>query len=221
MAKGKIDYQSTVLRRFVRAPERFLEFILRTSPSFRFIAHTADTQTPITFRDWLMQEVFGVNRGPYWPVHSSSRVVGWRNILTGVETSPGSMPGCYIQAIGRIYIGDYTQIGPNVNIISANHRLEDLREHIPEEVRIGRYCWIGAGSTILPGVVLGDFTIVGAGTIVTNSFPDGYSVLVGNPARKIRSLNPEDCQLHRSDHEYHGYISADDFSSFREKNLNV
>lgn len=158
-----------------------------------FLEETRATQTPILFRDWLRQEVFGINRGPYWPVHSSSRVVNWRNVLAGIETSPGYMPGCYIQAIGKVRIGDYTQIGPNVNIISANHRVEDLREHLPSEVTIGRYSWLGAGSTVLPGVTLGDFVIVGAGSVVTKSFAEGYVVLAGNPARIIRTLAPEDC----------------------------
>jgi len=216
-----MTYQSTFLRRIVRIPEIVLEAIISRLPGMAFLEQTRNTQTPILFRDWLRQEVFGVNRGPYWPVHSSSRVVGWRNILAGIETSPGIMPGCYIQAIGRVRIGDYTQFGPNVNIISANHVVEDLREHVPQEVTIGRYCWLGAGSAVLPGVELGDFTIVGAGSVVTKSFPEGYAVVAGNPARQIRSFDPADCFEHRSEHEYHGFIRAEDFEAFRRAELDV
>lgn len=194
---------------------------MRRLPNMAFLEETRATQTPILFRDWLGQEVFGINRGPYWPVHVSSRVVNWRNVLAGIETSPGYMPGCYIQAIGKVRIGDYTQIGPNVNIISANHRVEDLREHLPSEVTIGCYSWLGAGSTVLPGVTLGDFVIVGAGSVVTKSFPEGYVVVAGNPAKIIRTLNPADCPRHRSQHEYHGYIPAAEFEAFRSKELNV
>ena len=43
-------------------------------------------------------------------------------------------------------------------------------------------------SVLLPGVELGDHTVVGAGTIVTKGFPEGYCVLVGNPARKIKKI---------------------------------
>lgn len=220
-ARRGARYQSVYLRRLVRIPEIALEAIVPRLPGMAFLTETRDTQTPIRFRDWLRQEVFGINRGPYWPVHGSSRVVGWRNILAGIETSPGGMPGCYIQAIGKVRIGDYTQIGPNVNIISANHRPEDLREHLPRDVTIGRYCWLGAGCTVLPGVTLGDFTIVGAGSVVTKSFPEGYTVIAGNPARAIRALDPAQCLEHRSPHEYNGYLRAEDFSEFRRAELNI
>ena len=68
------------------------------------------------------------------------------NIFCGIETSPGLSPGNYIQGMGKTYIGDYTQIAPNVGIISANHELEDNRKHIIEDVYIGKYCWIGMGA---------------------------------------------------------------------------
>lgn len=216
-----MTYQSRFLRRLVRIPEILLQATVSRLPGMGFLSQTRDTQTPIQFRDWLRQEVFGINRGPYWPVHGSSRVVNWRNILAGIETSPGIMPGCYIQAIGKVRIGDYTQIGPNVNIISANHRVEDLREHLPQQVTIGRYCWLGAGATVLPGVTLGDFTIVGAGSVVTKPFPEGHAVIAGNPARVIRPLNPADCLAHRSTHEYHGFVPAAEFDAFRRKELNL
>ncbi len=63
----------------------------------------------------------------------------------------------------------------------------DTRKHQVGEVRIGKYSWIG----ILPNVVLGDFTVVGAGSVVTKSFQDGYCVIAGNPARIIKKLNFE------------------------------
>jgi acetyltransferase-like isoleucine patch superfamily enzyme len=49
------------------------------------------------------------------------------------------------------------------------------------------------GAVILPSVQLGDFTIVGAGAVVTKSFEEGYCVIAGNPARVIRQLNKEEC----------------------------
>ncbi len=131
------------------------------------------------------------------------------------------MPGCYVQAIGKISIGDYTQIGPNVGLISANHTAHDLRVHEPSDVKIGRYCWIGMGAIILPNVTLGDFTIVGAGSIVTRSFPEGYCVIGGNPARKLRDLDRAVCIEHRSCFEYHGFIPKSEFDSFRKTKLNV
>lgn len=179
------------------------------------------SQTPITFEMWFRQEILGVNHGPYWPVHPTSLVMGWENVLAGVETSPGYMQGCYIQAIGRIRVGDYTQIGPNVGLISANHAKHDLRSHEPSEINIGRYCWLGMGSVVLPGVTLGDFTIVGANAVVTRSFPEGHCVIAGNPARVVRKLERAICVEHKSPQEYHGYIRKADFEAFRKASLNV
>jgi acetyltransferase-like isoleucine patch superfamily enzyme len=191
-------------------------------PCFKFIRETQGTQTPVTFKMWFTQKVLGFDRKVYWPVHFTSRVTSPQNVLAGVETCPGYMPGCYIQGGGKIYIGDYTQIGPNVGVISANHDLFDNRIQIrSESVTIGRYCWLGMNCVILPGVQLGDFTIVGAGSVVTKSFPQGHCVIAGNPARLVRLLDQDQCIEHRSPFEYHGYIPAARFASFRKKRLNV
>ena len=192
------------------------------SSLLRSILETRDTQTPITFRLILMQKILGFNRSAYWPVHFTSTVVNWRNIYAGIDVSPGYSPGCYIQGIGKIFIGDYTQVAPNVGIISSNHNVYDSREHEwNEEVRIGRYGWIGMNAMILPGVVLGDFTVVGAGAVVTKPFPKGYCVLGGNPARVIRELAPEKCVMFRNRIEYNGYIRHDKFELFRAQKLQV
>lgn len=207
--------------RLARMPWRITHKVLAAHPSFAFEAETRDTQTPATIAHWLQQQVLRVNPGAYWPTHHSSVVTNPRNILIGVETSPGLMPGCYVQGIGTISIGDYTQIAANVGIISANHSLEDNRAHRPSHVEIGAYGWIGMGATILPGVVLGDFTVVGAGAVVTRSFPEGHCVVAGNPARLVKKLDPQACVRHRSAHEYHGYIRREDFAAFRARYLAV
>ena len=172
---------------------------------------------------WFRQKFLNVggNKNVYWPVHSTSKVTNPENILAGIDTCPGYMGGCYIQGIGKIYIGDYTQIAPNVIIISANHDLYDSRKHIPDEVHVGKYCWIGAGAKIMPGVALGDFTIVGAGAIVTKSFSNGHCVIAGNPAKLIKELDNDLCKPFKNKVEYNGYISSDKFQSYRKKYLNI
>ncbi len=209
------------VRRLVKLPCVVAGFFLLRLPYFRFIRETKDTQVPITLQAWFVQKVIGINRTAYWPVHPTSEVKFVRNIYCGIETSPGFMPNCYIIAMSKIYIGDYTQIGPNVGLVTAGHALHDNRQPVTAEIRIGRYCWIGMGAIILPGVVLGDYTIVGAGSVVTKSFEDGYCVLVGSPAKAIRKLNPDECVFHKSQFEYNGYIPANEFEEYRKKNLYV
>jgi acetyltransferase-like isoleucine patch superfamily enzyme len=200
-----------------------IRFFLRVfSPQLsRKIAETKGTQTPITFKMWFFQKVLGFNRRVYWPVHFTSIVSGHKNIYAGIDTCPGYMPGCYIQAIGNIYIGDYTQISANVGIITANHDLHDSRKHIINKVSIGKYCWIGMNTMILPGVKLGDHTIVGAGSVVTKSFTDGYCVIAGNPAKIIKTLDKDKLVTHKCRHEYNGYIKHSEFNDFIDKNLNL
>jgi acetyltransferase-like isoleucine patch superfamily enzyme len=98
--------------------------------------------------------------------------------------------GVYFQCIdANIFIGKGTYIAPNVGIITSNHDPLDLGRHLPgEDIVIGEKCWIGMNSVILPGVRLGDRTIVGAGSVVTKSLPEGNCIIAGNPAKVIRKI---------------------------------
>lgn len=99
--------------------------------------------------------------------------------------------GTYFQNfLGHIYIGKGTYIAPNVGIITANHDLNDLDSHAEaKDVVLGENCWVGMNSVILPGVTLGDKTIVAAGSVVTKSFVQGNVVLGGIPAKIIKGLD--------------------------------
>ncbi len=190
-------------------------------PLLRAVRETRGTQTPVTLQMWFLQKVVGFNRHAYWPMHFTSKVGNVANIYAGIDTAPGWSPGCYIQGGGKTVIGDYTQIGPNVGIISSNHDVHDSRRHVAREVLIGKYCWIGMGAVVLPGAILGDFTVVGAGAVVTKQFPEGHCVLAGNPARVVKQLDWAECVPFRNEHEYHGYIPAPQFAEFRRHNLRV
>ena len=99
--------------------------------------------------------------------------------------------GCYVNGFGGLTIGDRTIIGPYTMIHTANHEMDTDRP-IPEQgwdlgpVVLGADCWIGMGVCILPGVTLGDGCVVGAGSVVTRDV-EPYSIVVGNPAKAIKS----------------------------------
>lgn len=204
-------------------PLGIFNLIFSRFPYFSFIRNTTDYQCKVDFFFWFKQKVLnlGGNREAYWPVHWTSKVYDVENILVGVDAYPGIMNGCYIQGRGGIEIGDYTQITPNVVIVSANHDVYDSRLHIDGKIKIGKYCWIGAGAKIMPGVVLGDWTIVGAGAVVTKSFPEGYCIVGGVPAKFIKELDRDKCIPFHNKISYNGYIRSDRFDAYRKKYLKV
>jgi galactoside O-acetyltransferase len=94
-----------------------------------------------------------------------------------------------------IYVGDDCLIAPNVVICTSGHPiLPILREHnyvynLP--VRIGKNVWIGSGVQIMPGVSIGDNSVIGAGSVVTNDVPANV-VAFGVPCRVIREIGEKD-----------------------------
>ena len=102
----------------------------------------------------------------------------------------------------HIYIGDCTMLGPNVVIATAGHPiLPELREQALQynmPVHIGRNCWLGAGVIVLPGVSIGDNTVIGAGSVVTKDIPANV-VAVGNPCKVLREINDHDKEFYYKD----------------------
>ncbi|MBQ1478132.1 MAG: sugar O-acetyltransferase [Erysipelotrichaceae bacterium] len=90
-----------------------------------------------------------------------------------------------------IEIGDNTLIGPNVTITTATHPLdpEERRKGLQfnKPIHIGNNVFIGAGSIILPGVTIGDDSVIAAGSLVSRDIPSKV-LAMGSPARVIRSL---------------------------------
>lgn len=205
----------------------FVNFLIRNINFFGPVVKTRENETPINVKQWLRFVILGGHSGgPYFPMHPTSKIDGsWRNIIVGIDSSPTISPGCYIGALGKIQIGDYTQIAPHVGILSSNHYMFDIRKHVISEVIIGRYCRIGMKSIIHPGVVLGDFVTVAAGSVVKDSFPDGYCVIGGNPAKIIQDFSGNKrIQAkfieYKNEFEFNGFIPSKDFQNYRLKNLN-
>lgn len=100
---------------------------------------------------------------------------------------------------GEVYIGDYVMIGPNVTIATAGHPVQpELRRRAIQynlPVHIKENVWLGAGVIVLPGVTIGENSVIGAGSVVTKDVPPNV-VAVGNPCRVLREIGEKDRQYY-------------------------
>ncbi|CAZ95797.1 acyltransferase [Zobellia galactanivorans] len=137
------------------------------------------------------QKILRFNKSVPWPMNHTSTLSNWRNIDFHVDDLNNfQSPGCYFQNFSaKIILGKGCYIAPNVGLITTNHDLNDLDKHLEgKDIVLGKKCWIGMNAVLLPGVHLGDHTVVGAGSVVTKSFPQGRLVIAGNPAKIIKSI---------------------------------
>ena len=93
-----------------------------------------------------------------------------------------------MMARGGITIEDDVQMAADCSLLSNNHDPYDRQLLVCKLILVKKGAWIGARAIILPGVCVGKHAIVGAGSVVTKDVPD-YGVVVGNPARLIRTLD--------------------------------
>lgn len=94
-----------------------------------------------------------------------------------------------------IFVGDSVMFGPNVVVATAGHPIDpELRRKVAQfnvPIRIGSNVWIGAGAILLPGVTIGENSVIGAGSVVTHDIPPNV-VAVGNPCRVLREISDRD-----------------------------
>lgn len=108
-------------------------------------------------------------------------------------------PGTKIFASGRIEIKCGVVIGEGVQIMSSNHEYDSpdqeslpfSKNNVHKKTVLSEFCWIGNNSIILPGVNLGKYCVIGAGSVVTKSTHD-YGVYGGNPARLLKYRENKD-----------------------------
>ena len=101
-----------------------------------------------------------------------------------------------------IYVGDHTMFGPNVTLVTAGHpilpRLRELVYQFNAPVHIGKNCWLGAGVIVLPGVSVGDNSVIGARSVVTKDIPANV-VAFGTPCRVVREIGERDREVYFKD----------------------
>jgi maltose O-acetyltransferase len=101
---------------------------------------------------------------------------------------------CVVLDVTHVKIGNNVFFAPAVQVYTATHPLDAILRRTKENgkpVTIGDDCWIGGGAIICPGVTIGNRCVIGAGAVVTKDIPDD-SLAVGNPARVIRKIEPQD-----------------------------
>jgi maltose O-acetyltransferase len=97
---------------------------------------------------------------------------------------------CIVLDVCRVQIGDYTQFGPGVQILTPLHPMDAAlrrKQEYGAPIEIGSDVWVGGGALILPGVRIGAKTVIGAGSVVTRDVPGGV-LAAGNPCRVIRDI---------------------------------
>lgn len=154
---------------------------------------------PVRIVNFVFQRLFRINAGVPWSVHYTSivRRPDRLRIGRGVKRYLAVSGGCYLQALNGIEIGDDTIFAPGVKIISTNHDEATFLSTMEPPIIIGKHCWLGANAVILPGVTIGDYSIVAAGAVVTKPVPPGV-IVAGVPARIMRPVRLG-CELERDE----------------------
>lgn len=137
----------------------------------------------------LLQQIFGKGGDTVWMQPPFYCDYG-QNIELGKRVFFNF--NCIVLDVCRVRIGDYTQFGPGVQVLTPMHPLEaELRrkQEYGKPVDIGSDVWVGAGALILPGVRIGNKAVIGAGSVVTRDIPDRV-LAAGNPCRVIREIAP-------------------------------
>ncbi|MBV6738218.1 sugar O-acetyltransferase [Priestia megaterium] len=102
---------------------------------------------------------------------------------------------CVLLDAGGITIGNNVLFGPRVGLYTANHAFdaEERRNGgcFAKPIKVGNNVWVGAGVHIMPGVTIGDNTIIGSGSIVTSNIPSNV-IATGSPCKVLREITEED-----------------------------
>ncbi len=157
-----------------------------------FRAYNKTEDDELALRDELMQKLFKKVGRNVW-IEPDFKCEFGQNIT--IEDDVYINFGCVILDCAEVTIGSHTLLGPNVGLYAANHST-DAEERIHggchgKPIHIGKNVWLGGDVKVVPGVTIGDNTIIGTGSIVTKSIPSNV-IAVGNPCKVIRKITDKD-----------------------------
>ena len=162
---------------------------LELAAHYAKLVHQFNHAEPFSEEWWSLQrEIFKDKIGEGSRVMSPLTAVRPNQVTIGKNVVV--MNGCLMMSAGTITIDDNVQIAANVQLISNNHDPYERNVITCKPVHICKGAWVGAGSTILPGITVGKHAIVGAASVVTKDVPN-YAVAVGNPAKVIKYLDKD------------------------------
>ncbi|WP_125707448.1 sugar O-acetyltransferase [Companilactobacillus zhongbaensis] len=179
------------------ADEDFLEYQHSLVQKIFEYNQTPETPQGLKDRDKILREVIGTYGDNLYILPPINANCGLYNANFGKDIFINY--NCNFVDDGRISFGEDCMIGPNVTFATAAHpispklRLKKMQYNKP--ITIGKNVWIGASSTILPGVTIGDNAVVGAGSVVTKDVA-ANTIVVGTPARKLRDITEADDQYY-------------------------
>ncbi|MEE1032269.1 MAG: DapH/DapD/GlmU-related protein [Ruminococcus sp.] len=151
-------------------------------------------------RNEIIKELFGSVGDPVWIMQPITSLARGKTVHIGSGTYINS--GLTLIDDYEIHIGENCLLATNVTLCTTGHPVHlDLRSHgemYSFPVKIGNGVWIGSNVVVLPGVTIGDNTVIGAGSVVTKDIPANV-VAVGNPCKVLRPITDRDKEYYYHD----------------------
>lgn len=136
----------------------------------------------------LLNDFFGDNLGENSTIRAPLAGAALDKLVIGNNVFINS--NSLFMSRGGITIEDDVMFAANVQVLSNNHDVYKRQVITCRPIHIKKGAWIGAGASILPGVTVGKYAVVGASAVVTKDVPD-YGVVVGSPAKLIKTLDAD------------------------------
>ena len=198
VSKGLFTARKTFIKRLVRSMRsvivRLLLLLYGSNHGLNANSYAYNSgQFKELIQCLFFQKIIRINSHVPWPVHYTSRVGNPKNIYFDKRYVRNFMAaGCYWQLMSPIHFKGSFLVAQHVSFISNNHDSHSIGSHDIDvkPIIIGDNCLFSIGCVVLPGVELGENTVVAANSVVTKSFPEGNCVLAGVPARIVNKLVP-------------------------------